>query len=343
MGPAHSAKTDDRNKGYNNNTMTSERTASENLEYFPLTELPDYLLGEVLARLPAEDIVRSCVFVCNKWRDVLNSQTLWKKKCKNDYYYTDEMLCDVKDFKQHYFKNPYNSNLVKNSFAEEGFSHWKITKNGGDGFICEKEPTGSHPVKNFAHCSIEGPIGCWVTSFGECKKEQEIDLIGRGCSPKVLDNVRPDIQVSEWYAARFDCGCKYKIKIDLLDADRKVLDCFNFMDEKGPGRDWFHFTHVFTSYPPGCRYIRYIHGGHDEKWWAGHYGVKITLSSLRFDFTHIAGPYVGEFKLPEQQPCDSSDDDSDGFGFDVEDYDDDYHYDSSNDDDGNNDSGNDHN
>ena len=41
------------------------------------------------------------------------------------------------------------------------------------------------------------------------------------------------------YAARFDCGCHYKIKIKLLDADKKVLDCFQFEDNKDPGRDWF--------------------------------------------------------------------------------------------------------
>ena len=46
--------------------------------------------------------------------------------------------------------------------------------------------------------NISGSVGCWATSFGQCMKVQEIDLIDRGCSPKILDNVRPDICVSEW-------------------------------------------------------------------------------------------------------------------------------------------------
>ena len=61
------------------------------------------------------------------------------------------------------------------------------------------------------------------------------------------------------------------------------------------------FTHVFTSYPPGCRFIKYSHGGKDNRFWAGHYGVKMTLSSVKFDFWHVAGPYEGVFQLPEQK------------------------------------------
>ena len=68
------------------------------------------------------DLVGSYVYVCRRWRDVVNSQTLWKRKCKRDYFYTDEMLNDVDDLKQLYFKNPYNSNLVKNPCAKEGKS-----------------------------------------------------------------------------------------------------------------------------------------------------------------------------------------------------------------------------
>ena len=39
-----------------------------------------------------------------------------------------------------------------------------------------------------------------------------------------------------------------------------------------------------------------MHGGKDDRFWAGHYGVKMTLSSLKFDFSHVAGPYEGVFE-----------------------------------------------
>ena len=58
---------------------------------------------------------------------------------------------------------------------------------------------------------------------------------------------------------------------------------------------------MFSNYLPGCRYIKIKHGGQDTKWWAGNFGVKITLSSVRFDFSHTAGPFEGEYKLPSQE------------------------------------------
>lgn len=39
---------------------------------------------------------------------------------------------------------------------------------------------------------------CWVTSFGWCMKEQTVDLIKEYCDESVLDNIKPNIVVSEW-------------------------------------------------------------------------------------------------------------------------------------------------
>ena len=105
--------------------------------FFPLTDLPDDLLTEVLLRVPAYELVSSCVFVCQKWNQIVNLQSLWKEKCRQDYYYTEEMLVNSPgDFKELYFKNPYNSNLVKNPYAEKG-----------------NVPFSSHPKRAFHACS----------------------------------------------------------------------------------------------------------------------------------------------------------------------------------------------
>ena len=48
------------------------------------------------------------------------------------------------------------------------------------------------------------------------------------------------------YAARFDCGCHYKISIKLLDKDKNVLDRYQFTDQKDPGRDWFQVCQIQT-------------------------------------------------------------------------------------------------
>ena len=66
---------------------------------------------------------------------------------------------------------------------------------------------------------------------------------------------------------------------------------------------FFQTGHVFSNYLPGCRYVKIVHGGQDANWWAGHYGVKITLSTVKLDFSHTAGPFQGDYSLPEQQVC----------------------------------------
>jgi len=33
---------------------------------------------------------------------------------------------------------------------------------------------------------------------------------------------------------------------------------------------------VFKGYPSGVRFVEFTHGGKDTKYWAGHFGVKIT-------------------------------------------------------------------
>ena len=100
-------------------------TLSEDKEHsgdgFPLTDLPDDLLRETLLKLPAQELVKSCMLVSKKWQNFIDSPVFWKDKCKLDHSYTDAMLVtDSGDFKKLYFQNPYSRNLVKNSCAEEG-------------------------------------------------------------------------------------------------------------------------------------------------------------------------------------------------------------------------------
>ena len=88
---------------------------------FPLTDLHDDLLWETLLKLPAQELVKSCMLVSKKWQNFIDSSAFWKEKCKIDHGYTDAMLVtDSGDFKKLYFQNPYSRNLVKNSCAEEG-------------------------------------------------------------------------------------------------------------------------------------------------------------------------------------------------------------------------------
>ena len=39
---------------------------------------------------------------------------------------------------------------------------------------------------------------CWATSYGPCEKTQTIDLGFEGLDPDMMDEVQPEIKVSEW-------------------------------------------------------------------------------------------------------------------------------------------------
>ena len=104
--------------------MATSSTSEDNEhsgDGFPLTDLPNDLLRETLLKLPAQELVKSCILVSKKWQNFVDSPAFWKEKCKLDHGYTDDMLVsDSGDFKKLYFQNPYSRNLVKNSRAEEG-------------------------------------------------------------------------------------------------------------------------------------------------------------------------------------------------------------------------------
>ena len=50
----------------------------------------------------------------------------------------------------------------------------------------------------YLNISISESKNCFATSYGACVKEQTIDLVEEGVSVKVLDTMKPDIDISEW-------------------------------------------------------------------------------------------------------------------------------------------------
>ncbi|CAN8012579.1 unnamed protein product, partial [Ixodes pacificus] len=158
------------------------------------------------------------------------------------------------------------------------FAHWQVTQNHGDGWRVEKTPAGADPLP-LANQS------CFATSYGECSKEQVISLVKEGVVPEVLDIFKPAIEVSEWYAGRFDCGCMYRLIVELLDVAKKPVAAFDTGELVTPqwaGRQWQQaILHTFDDYPKGVRYVRFAHLGTDTQFWAGHYGAKMAGGMVR--------------------------------------------------------------
>ncbi|XP_076331848.1 F-box only protein 44-like isoform X3 [Tachypleus tridentatus] len=163
----------------------------------------------------------------------------------------------------------------------KNLSQWTIIENGGDKWLVENEAVGVDP---FPEDDIKS---CFATSYMNCSKFQLINLFQQGVLQEVMDNARPKIEVSEWHAARFDCGSVYELKVHLLDENYEPQDEFHY----GPyevaqwqGRQWIQTKHLFEHYPPGVRYIQFRHSGKDMQFWAGHYGSKMCGARVTFVF-----------------------------------------------------------
>lgn len=162
----------------------------------------------------------------------------------------------------------------------DGLSSWSILQNGGDQFL--NEPNNCGGSKAVSTIGLKNCHHCWATSYGWCNKSQLIDLLAEGCTEEILDRVRPQIEILDWVAARFDCACKYVLEVSLLSLNKSLLDSHETSKTWAQWDDnsWNKVTLTFSSYPEGVRYIQLMHGGKDLQFWAGHYGPKITGTSV---------------------------------------------------------------
>ncbi|XP_067681551.1 F-box only protein 44-like [Haliotis asinina] len=250
--------------------------------------LPNEVLTLLFVHVPGSDLVRNCILVCQKWRDIINSPHLWQNKCEK----TGKFIPNITppphndNYKRLYFFNPYGRNLLKNFCAKVGCSKWRIKEDGGNGFGVEDIPANVKPLSDFVH--VEEPdVKVWTTSYYWCVKSQEVDLKAEGVEEWIMDHVKPHIQASEWYAARHDSGCAYEMTVRLLDWMGHQIDSHVFLKQfqRGEGGDWHQVIHTFKDYQPGVRYVDFRHGGKDMEFLPGHHGVKFTLSSVRLKFT----------------------------------------------------------
>ncbi|XP_055043310.2 F-box only protein 44-like isoform X3 [Misgurnus anguillicaudatus] len=232
------------------------------------------VVEEILLNLPAEDVVFKCRLVCREWKELVDSQSHWRERCRREGIEPPDASRPPADWCPFYFLTKKRRNLLKNPRAEDEFNGWKIVENGGDEWKIEE---------NFADLPNDNNDKCFVTSFGLCLKQQLIHLKNEGYSPALMDHLQPDIKISDWYAPRWDCGCYYEICVELLDQEKKPISVFQpekVFFEQWNDQQWCQMTHVFKNYGPGVRFIRFTHGGQDTQFWAGWYGIRVINSSV---------------------------------------------------------------
>ncbi|KAG7520843.1 F-box only protein 6-like [Solea senegalensis] len=246
-------------------------TSSSDGYMFPL---PLDIVEEIFLNLPPVEVVRTCRLVCSQWKEVADSESLWKERCRREGYRPRDASSISKDWRLFFFLCKQRRNLIKNPRAEYKMQGWHLLENGGDKWKVEgvMAPHPNEAVqKNF------------VTSYVMCKKTQLINLTKEGYNPSFMDHFQPDIRISDWYAPRFDCGCEYDICVELLNQNKRPIQTFDpetIYFEQWSDKQWNQITHVFRNYGPGVRYIRFTHGGKDTQFWAGWYGIRVTDSCV---------------------------------------------------------------
>ncbi|KAK6641688.1 hypothetical protein RUM44_013403 [Polyplax serrata] len=181
--------------------------------------------------------------------------------------------------------------MEANGPAGEKLKYWDILSSGGDGWGVEKPPLGCDNLsENCETVNVSSDIithnSCFVTSYYSCTKKQLIDLRKEGIYPEVIDKLQPRITISDWCSGRFDCGAIYDLKVTLLNENLETVADFEVRKHVGAadGTQWVKVSHVFTNYGPGVKFIEFYHGGMDSQFWKGHYGSKMTGSTVTVSF-----------------------------------------------------------
>uniref|UniRef100_A0A2K5QM32 F-box protein 27 n=1 Tax=Cebus imitator TaxID=2715852 RepID=A0A2K5QM32_CEBIM len=208
-----------------------------------LSQMPPELLLVVLSHVPPRTLLGRCRQVCRGWRDLVDSQALWLLILARDHSATGRALLQLARSCQSPSRNARPCPL---------------------GRFCARRPIGRNLIHN--------PCG-----------QQVLDLEEEGLWPELLDSGRIEICVSDWWGARHDSGCMYRLLVQLLDADQTVLDKFSAVPDPIPrwnNNVCLHVTHVFSNIKMGVRFVSFEHWGQDTEFWAGHYGARLTNSCV---------------------------------------------------------------
>eukprot|EP00069_Balaena_mysticetus_P003028 bmy_16334T0 len=284
-----------------------------------LDALPPELLVQVLSHVPPRALVTRCRPVCRAWRDVVDGPTVWLLQLARDRsaegraFYAVAQRCppnseDEEEFPlralaRYCLRAPLGRNLIFNSCGErgcrgsgpssrggkketkgmcrleaqatwKGFRGWEV-EHGGNGWAVEK---------NLILVPGAPSQTCFVTSFEWCFKRQLVDLVMEGVWQELLDSSQMEICVADWWGARENCGCIYRLRVRLLDIyENEVV---KFSASPNPVLQWTErgcrqVSHVFTNFGKGIRYVSFEQYGRDTRSWVGHYGALVTHSSVR--------------------------------------------------------------
>jgi hypothetical protein len=182
----------------------------------------------------------------------------------------------------------YWHNLLVNPEGVVGtLAGWQILESGGAGWTA----------------NAAGPDGgtAFQTSSGWSRRQQEVDLRQHGFAVDTMAR-SPLIRASQSFQGE-GCPDEYYLKVELLDAERKVVAGFDTGVRTTSGTctaagGWDDQFHSFADYGPGVRYIRWEDGGRDTAGQSGHHGTRMAEANLRIYTDNLLanpGTETGDF------------------------------------------------
>lgn len=76
------------------------------------------ILEEIFLHLPPNEVVSVCRLVCHEWKDVADSESLWRERCRRERYNVRDPSKTPTDWRLFYFLCKRRRNLLKNPRAE---------------------------------------------------------------------------------------------------------------------------------------------------------------------------------------------------------------------------------
>lgn len=129
-------------------------------QFFPA---PLEILEEIFLNLPPYQVVHACRLVCHPWKEVADSESLWRERCRREGYRIRDASKTPTDWRLFYFLCKKRRNLLKNPSAErkkpqkqlalqnccfffttlifvfiDKMKNWQILENGGDNWKVER-------------------------------------------------------------------------------------------------------------------------------------------------------------------------------------------------------------
>uniref|UniRef100_A0A670YHX8 F-box domain-containing protein n=1 Tax=Pseudonaja textilis TaxID=8673 RepID=A0A670YHX8_PSETE len=244
-----------------------------------IQDLPDDVLLAVLCLLPINELIWNCQLVCSRWRDILHSPFLWKRKYQ-------EEDADLKMPKTFYIFCHLEKNLIKNPCGEEGLHFWD-TATPSNGQWKVKDVFEKDSAKLQAWDFLQRNI---YIKDELCTKSQLITLKDEGYWDQLMDDGRPTIVVKDCFNSH------YKLCVKLLSEDFQVIREYDSGDkykyDSEYNDEWRQASHAFHNVPPGIRHIFFQHQGQHFNWQGKSQRMRITKTSVTI------GPSCKPFPLP---------------------------------------------